>query len=172
MIDYDLKQIRAMAFDVDGVLSTNNVYLFDQSQPCRTANIKDGYALQHAAKCGLHLAIITGGRSESVRQRYEALGIPHVFMGVSVKITTYTQWLDSLGLQPHEVLYMGDDIPDYEVMRQCGLPCCPADAASEIRAISRYISPLNGGKGCVRDVVEQVLRAQGHWMANAEAFGW
>lgn len=105
MIDYDLKQIRAMAFDVDGVLSTNNVYLFDQSQPCRTANIKDGYALQHAAKCGLHLAIITGGRSESVRQRYEALGIPHVFMGVSVKITTYTQWLDSLGLQPHEVLY-------------------------------------------------------------------
>ncbi len=173
MINYDLTKIKAMAFDVDGVLSTNNVYLLaEQSQPARTANIKDGYAMQLAVKRGLNLAIITGGRSESVRTRYVGLGLQNVFMGVSVKIDCFKRWLDESGLQPDEVLYMGDDIPDYEVMQACGLPCCPADAAEEIKSIIAYVSPRCGGLGCVRDVIEQVLRAQGKWMGDNVAFGW
>lgn len=173
MINYDLTRIKALAFDVDGVLSANNVVLFDEhGQPCRTANIKDGYALQYAVKCGLQLAIITGGKSSAVRARYDALGVQDVFMGVAVKIDCYDDWLAMYNLQPEEVLYMGDDIPDYEVMRACGCPCCPADAADEIKQISLYVSDKCGGQGCVRDVVEQVLRAQGKWMKDAEAFGW
>lgn len=173
MIDYDLKKIKALAFDVDGVLSTNNVVLFEGiSQPCRSANIKDGYAMQLAVKRGLRLAIITGGRSEAVRRRYTDLGLHDVFIGISVKLTCYGNWLKENGLRPEEVIYMGDDIPDYEVMRHCGCPCCPADAAPEIKSISRYVSTRNGGEGCVRDVIEQVLRAQGQWMSDAEAFGW
>ena len=172
MINYDLKKIRGLAFDVDGVLSTNNVTLIEGCQPCRTANIKDGYALQLAVKCGLEVAIITGGRSESVRVRYEGLGVQNVFLGSSVKTITFDEWLKKTSLQPEQVLYMGDDIPDYEVMQKCGCPCCPADAAVEIKQTSLYVSPKEGGMGCVRDVVEQVLRAQGHWMTSAKAFGW
>ncbi len=173
MINYDLTKIRAMAFDVDGVLSANHVVLIGtDAQPTRTANIKDGYALQLAAKSGLEMAVITGGRSEAVRRRYVGLGFRNVFMGVSVKINCFKDWLEEAGLQPEEVLYMGDDIPDYEVMQLCGCPCCPADAAHEIREIALYVSDRCGGDGCVRDVVEQVLRAQGKWMSSAEAFGW
>jgi len=173
MINYDLKKIKALAFDVDGVLSTNNVQLPENcAQPVRTANIKDGYALQLAAKNGLRLAVITGGRSEAVRLRYENLGVQDVFMGISVKIACFEAWLTRLGLRAEEVLYMGDDIPDYEVMRACGCACCPADAAAEIRDIACYVSDRRGGEGCVRDVVEQVMRAQGKWMSSAEAFGW
>lgn len=172
MINYDLKKIRAMAFDVDGVLSANVVFLSDGSQPHRTANIKDGYALQLAVKCGMEMAIITGGKSEAVRLRYEGLGIQEVYSGVSIKIRKFEEWLCAKGLKPEEVIYMGDDIPDYEVMKMCGCPCCPADAAAEIKEISLYVSPSCGGYGCVRDVVEQVLRAQGKWMDSAEAFGW
>ena len=173
MINYDLTRIKALAFDVDGVLSVNNVVLFDEKgQPCRTANIKDGYALQLAVKCGLRLAIITGGKSSAVRARYEALGIQDVFMGASLKIDCFDDWLAMYGLQPEEVLYMGDDIPDYEVLRACGCPCCPADAADEIKRICLYVSDKCGGEGCVRDVLEQVLRAQGKWMQEDTAFGW
>lgn len=173
MINYDLTRIKALAFDVDGVLSVNNVVLFDENgQPYRTANIKDGYALQLAVKCGLRMAIITGGKSPAVRARYEALGIQDVFMGASLKIDCFDDWLAMYGLQPEEVLYMGDDIPDYEVLRACGCPCCPADAADEIKRICLYVSDKCGGEGCVRDVLEQVLRAQGKWMQEDTAFGW
>lgn len=173
MINYDLTKIKALAFDVDGVLSTNQVLLSENlPQPARTANTKDGYALQLAVKSGLNLAIITGGRSEAVRTRYVSLGLQNVFMGVSVKIKCFNDWLEESGLQADEVLYMGDDIPDYEVMKTCGLPCCPADAAPEIKSISTYVSHQCGGMGCVRDVVEQVLRAQGKWMSDDKAFGW
>lgn len=176
MIDYDLKKIQALAFDVDGVLSTNNVYLFsDDGQPIRTANIKDGYALQLAVKCGLQVAIITGGRSPLVRQRYERLGLQNIFDGVSVKIECFHHWCELVGLQPEEVLYMGDDIPDYEIMKSCGCPVCPYDAAVEIKEISCYVSGYCGGEGCVRDVVEQVLKAKGFWMNGLNdkvAFGW
>lgn len=173
MINYDLTGIKALAFDVDGVLSDNNVLLLNDGQgPHRTANIKDGYALQLARKCGLEIAIITGGKSPEVAQRYMGLGIDHIYMGVAVKIECFRNWMELMELRSEEVLYMGDDIPDYEVMRECGLPCCPADAAEEIKSIARYISPRCGGHGCVRDVIEQVLRAQGKWMSDATAFGW
>ncbi len=161
MINYDLTKIKGLAFDVDGVLSTNFVLLDeDGGQPRRTANIKDGYALQLAVKQGLNIAIITGGRSEAVRTRYLALGVMNIFMGAGVKIQCFDQWLEESDLQPEEVLYMGDDIP------------CPADAADEIKGISLYVSHAAGGCGCVRDVVEQVLRAQGLWMSDETAFGW
>ena len=172
MINYDLTKIKAIAFDVDGVLSSNLVILDSNAQPVRTANIKDGYAMQLAVKKGLNLAIITGGKSEAVRQRYVNLGLQNVFMGVSVKIEVFKQWLEESNLQPDEVIYVGDDIPDYEVMRMCGCPCCPSDAAPEIRAIATYVSDKAGGQGCGRDIIEQVLRAQGLWMSDAEAFGW
>ena len=172
MINYDLTKIKAIAFDIDGVLSSNLVTLDSNAQPVRTANIKDGYAMQLAVKKGLNLAIITGGKSEAVRHRYVGLGLQNVFLGVSVKIEVFKQWLEESDLKPEEVIYVGDDIPDYEVMRYCGCPCCPSDAAREIREISTYVSDKAGGQGCGRDIIEQVLRAQGLWMSDAEAFGW
>lgn len=160
-----------MAFDVDGVLGSATIYLLG-GQPVRTANIKDGYAMQLAVKCGYQMAIITGGRSEAVEERYKALGFQDVYIACGVKIKTLDEWMAKYGLQPEEVLYIGDDIPDYEVMQRVGCSCCPSDAAYEIKEIATYISPYAGGQGCARDVIEQVLRAQNHWMATAEAFGW
>lgn len=172
MINYDLKKIKALVFDVDGVLSSEVISLHPNGEPMRSVNIKDGYALQLAVKMGLHVAIITGGCAESVRRRYEGLGIKDIYMAAAVKTKEYLHLLEKYRLQPEEVLYMGDDIPDYDVMRMCGLPCCPADAAPEIKAISLYISHRNGGFGCGRDVIEQVLKAQGKWMSHEDAFGW
>ena len=172
MINYDLRKIKALAFDVDGVLSAETITLHPGGEPMRTVNIKDGYALQLAVKSGLHVAIITGGRTESVRKRYEGLGIPDVHWGCAVKIKTYEAFLERYGLRDEEVLYMGDDIPDYEVMQRCGCPCAPADAAPEIKALAVCISHLKGGYGCGRDVIEQVLKAQGLWLKDEKAFGW
>ncbi len=172
MIDYDLKKIKALFFDVDGVLSAETIGMDANGDPMRTVNIKDGYALQLAAKAGLHIAIITGGKTEAIRKRYEGLGIKDIFLGAAVKTKEYQLLLDKYQLSPEEVLYMGDDIPDYEVLRLVGLPCCPADAAPEIKQICKYISHRNGGYGCGRDVVEQVLKAHGKWMSHSEAFGW
>lgn len=172
MINYDLKKIRAVIFDVDGVLSAVTIPLHPDGEPMRTVNIKDGYAIQLAQKKGLRIAILTGGKTESVRKRYEGLGVEDVFMGCAVKIETYDKFLAKYDLTDDEVLYMGDDIPDYEVMKRCGCPCCPKDACPDIRAISLYVSDSNGGYGCGRDVIEQVLRVQGKWLSDAEAFGW
>lgn len=172
MINYDLKKIKALVFDVDGVLSSEVITLHPNGEPMRSVNIKDGYALQLAVKMGLHVAIITGGRTESVRVRYEGLGIKDIYMAAAVKTKEFAYFLGKYQLQPEDVLYMGDDIPDYDVMRQCGLPCCPADAAPEIKSVSLYISNRNGGYGCGRDVIEQVLKAQGKWMSHEDAFGW
>ena len=138
----------------------------------RTVNIKDGYALQLAIKMGLHVAIITGGKVEAVRKRYEGLGVPDVHLGCAIKINTYNDFRDKYGLKDEEIMYMGDDIPDYEVMSVCGLPTCPNDAAPEIKSVSKYISPKDGGYGCVRDVVEQIMKVKGLWMADKKAFGW
>lgn len=160
-----------MAFDVDGVLADPQIILLG-GQPIRTANTKDGYAMQLAVKSGFIMAIITGGRGEPIRERYENLGFQDVYTACSVKINTLEAWMQKHQLQPEEVLYMGDDIPDYEVMKRVGCSCCPSDAAHEIKEIATYVSEYAGGKGCARDVIEQVLRAQGYWMANAEAFGW
>ena len=172
MINYDLKRIKALVFDIDGVLSAETIQVGADGLPMRTVNIKDGYALQLAVKMGLHVAIITGGHSEAIRLRYEGLGIRDIYMRAAVKTREFSLLLEKYGLQPEEVLYMGDDIPDYEVMTRCGLPFCPTDAAPAIKSISTYISHRNGGYGCGRDVIEQVLKAQGKWMAHEKAFGW
>ena len=172
MINYNLQKIKALAFDVDGVLSMLNVVMQPDGMPQRTVNIRDGYALQLAVKSGLKVAIITGAKVESVRKRYQVLGIQDVYLGCSRKIDTYQQFLDKYGLKDDEVMYMGDDIPDYEVLQLCGLPCCPADAAQEIKEICTYVSPLSGGYGCARDVIEQILAAQGKWMQGEHAFAW
>lgn len=128
--------------------------------------------MQLAVKRGYRLAIITGGKTESIRKRFEGLGIEDVYMAASYKMAQFEDFLQKRELKASEVLYMGDDIPDYEVMKICGFPCCPADAAPEIKTISRYISPINGGYGCGRDVIEQVMKANGDWLSGAEAFGW
>lgn len=172
MINYDLKRIRAIIFDVDGVLSCETIPLHPSGEPMRTVNIKDGYAIQLAQKQGLRIVIMTGGTTESVRLRYEHLGMEDIYMGCSVKIRTYKMFMEKYGLRDDEIIYMGDDIPDYEVMQQCGCPCCPADACPDIKSISKYISRYKGGQGCARDVIEQVLRAQSKWLSDDKAFGW
>jgi 3-deoxy-D-manno-octulosonate 8-phosphate phosphatase (KDO 8-P phosphatase) len=172
MIPYDLKKIKALFFDVDGVLSSSTIVLGNDGMPMRTVSIKDGYAMQLAVKAGLLVGIITGGRSEAVYTRYVGLGCQEVRLGCSIKIEVYEELLEKYDLKSEEVLYMGDDIPDYEVMQACGCPCCPSDAAPEIKEIALYVSHAKGGEGCGRDVVEQVMRAQGTWMADRKAFGW
>ena len=172
MINYDLKKIHVLMFDVDGVLSAETISLHPGGEPMRTVNIKDGYAIQLSQKVGLPIVIITGGTTASVRKRYEHLGVTDIYMGSAVKIKVYEQVLRKYGIGDDAVLYMGDDIPDYEVMRRVGCPCCPADACPDIRDISIYISDRKGGYGCARDVIEQVLRAQGKWLADEQAFGW
>ena len=172
MINYDLQRIRAIVFDLDGVLSCSTIPLGADGIPLRTVNIKDGYAIQLAVKMGLHVAIISGCRIESVRHRYEGLGMTDIHLGCAVKTLTYEAFLAKYSLHDDEVMYMGDDIPDLEVMRRVGCPVCPADACPEVRATSLYISRLRGGEGCGRDVIEQTLRAQGKWLADERAFGW
>ncbi len=171
MINYDLNKIKAVFLDVDGVLSRTTVTMAD-GEPLRTVNIKDGYALQLAVKQGLRMAIVSGGDTPSMRMRYTSLGIQDVCTGCAVKTEKYRELKEKYGLDDAQILYMGDDIPDYAVMKLCGCPCCPADAVHEIKDISIYVSSVDGGEGCVRDVVEQVLRAQGKWMSDAKAFGW
>lgn len=172
MINYDLSKIKTVVFDVDGVLSRQTITLSSTGEPLRTVNIKDGYAIQLAQKVGLRIAILTGGNTEAIRKRYAGLGVEDIFMGCAVKVKTYEEYLRKYGFKHEEVIYVGDDIPDYEVMRLCGCPCCPADACSDIKDISLYISSRNGGDGVGRDVVEQVLRAHGKWLSDAKAFGW
>lgn len=172
MINYDLSLIRAIVFDVDGVLSRETITLASDGEPLRTVNIKDGYAIQLACKMGLRVVILTGGNTYAVRLRYERLGVTDIYMGSSIKVKAYEEFLEKSGLTDSQVLYMGDDIPDYEVMRRCGCPCCPADACPDIKALSLYVSGRKGGEGCARDVIEQVMRAQGKWLSDGKAFGW
>ena len=170
MIDYDLKKIRAVIFDVDGVLSASTINLHPSGEPMRTVNIKDGYAIQLAVKQGLHIAIMTGATVDSIRIRYERLGVKDVFTACSVKIKTYDKFLSDNGLTDEEVIFVGDDIPDYPVMRLCGCPCCPADAAPEVLSAADYVTPCNGGRGVVRNTIELVLRAQGKWVFDVEKY--
>ena len=170
-INYDLKKIKAFIFDVDGVLSCQTIPMSPEGEPLRTANIHDGYALNLAVKCGYGVAIITGGNSRAVRVRYESLGISDIYMKSSIKLDDYRHYLQKTGYKPEEIIFVGDDMPDYRVMQEVGLPIAPSDAAPEIRAIATYVSPKKGGQGVARDVIEQVLKVQGCWMGE-EAFGW
>lgn len=171
-MNYDLTKIKAFAFDVDGVLSPSTIPLGEDGLPRRMVNIKDGYVLQLAIKKGYKIAIITGGKSDAIKARYESLGISDIFMGSSKKLPILIDWLRKEGLNPEEVIYMGDDIPDLQCMRYVGLPCAPFDAVWEVRQTATYISKLTGGYGCVRDVVEQVMKAHNDWLNDSEAFGW
>ena len=172
MINYDLKKIRAIIFDVDGVLSASTISMDDEGMPVRTINIKDGYAMQLAQKEGIRCAIMTGGQADAIGKRYRYLGVTDIYQKCAVKIKTYEQFVAQYGLRDDEIIYMGDDIPDLQVMRRVGCPCCPADACPEAKAAAIYVSGKNGGYGCARDVIEQVLQAQGKWLSNARAFGW
>ena len=172
MINYDLTKIRAIIFDIDGVLSSETITLSDDGIPLRTVNIKDGYAIQLAMKLGLRIVILTGANVNSIRRRYEGLGVEDIHTGCAIKIETYDQFLVKYGLTDEEVMYMGDDIPDLEIMRRVGCPVCPKDACQEIKEASIYVSDRIGGHGCGRDVIEQVLRAQGKWVMDKKAFGW
>lgn len=172
MINYDLKEIKAIIFDIDGVLSSETITLSSEGEPLRTVNIKDGYAIQLAMKLGLRIAIMTGAKVSSIRKRYEGLGVEDIYIGCSVKIETYETFLHKYGLTDKEIMYMGDDIPDLEIMRRVGCPVCPKDACPEIKEVSIYVSDRIGGHGCGRDIIEQVLRAQGKWIMDKKAFGW
>ena len=172
MINYDLQKIRAIVLDVDGVLSAQTITLASDGEPLRTVNIKDGYAIQLACKQELRIGIITGGDTQAVRLRYERLGVKDLNMKTAVKLTAYEDFIEKYGLRDEEVMYMGDDVPDFEVMTRCGCPCCPADACADIKDVSLYVSHYPGGQGCVRDIIEQTMRAQNKWMNTAKAFGW
>lgn len=158
-----LSKIKCFIFDVDGVLTNGKVILQSDGEQQRVMNIKDGFALQLAAKSGYKIIVISGGRSESVRLRFQGLGIHDVYLGVSDKLDAYEEVKITYDLKEEEIAYMGDDIPDYPVMKLMGLPCCPADAAPEIIEISKYVSPKRGGEGCGRDIIEKVLRSQDKW---------
>ncbi len=157
------KSIKTFVFDVDGVLTEGSLLILNDGQMARLMNIKDGYALQLAVKKGYRVVIISGGTSEAVKERLEKLGVKDCFLKVDNKKEKLTEYVVEHSLNWDEVLFMGDDIPDYVPMQLTGLPCCPADAVVEIKQISRYISPVAGGKGCARDVIEKVLKLNGHW---------
>jgi 3-deoxy-D-manno-octulosonate 8-phosphate phosphatase (KDO 8-P phosphatase) len=158
-----LKDIRAFVFDVDGVLTNGDILASESGEFLRTFNIKDGYALQLAVKKGYPVCIISGGSGAAMQRRFEGLGIKHINLGVADKVQVFNEFLTTNNLDASEILYMGDDIPDFNVMKLVGLPTCPADACEEIKAISTYISPFTGGRTAVRDVIEKVLKAQLRW---------
>ena len=172
MISYDLERIRAIIFDLDGVLSAETIPLGIDGVPSRTVNIKDGYAIQLAMKMGLRIAIISGCTVDAVRHRYEGLGMVDICLGASVKLKSYEEFITKYGYDDSEVMFMGDDIPDLEVMRRVGCPVCPKNACNEVKEASIYISDVAGGYGCGRDVIEQTLKAQGRWLTDERAFGW
>lgn len=162
------KPITTFVFDVDGVLTDGTVQLLPNGEQSRKMNIKDGYALQLAIKKGYRIAIISGGRSESVVSRLQGLGIKDIYTGITDKQEKLQDYAFEHDLKWEEVIFMGDDIPDYRAMQLVGLPVCPADAVPEIKSISRYISPFAGGMGCVREIIEKVLKLNGHWAIDEE----
>lgn len=164
-----LVDITTFIFDVDGVLTDGTITVTTEGEMLRTMNIKDGFALKTAVDAGFNLCIISGGSNEGVRKRLAGLGIKDIFLGAHNKIEQLDSYLNENNISKSQVLYMGDDIPDYPVMELVGMPCCPQDAVPEIKAISKYISHKNGGKGAVRDVIEQVLKVQNKWNKNFSA---
>ena len=157
------KNITTVVLDVDGVLTNGDIILMPGMQPVRKMNAKDGYAMQLAVRNGIRMAIITGGRSPEVKERLQGLGITDIYLGASSKMESYEDLKMCYDLKDDEILYMGDDLPDYDIMKLVALAAAPQDAAPEIKSVADYVSPVNGGKGCVRDVLEQLLKIQGKW---------
>ena len=166
-----LKNINTFVFDYDGVLSDGSIITLGDGEAYRTTNVKDGYALQLAVKKGYRVAVISGAKADGMMNRLTALQIRDIFLGIENKLETFRKYLLENHLDAEQVLFMGDDIPDYEVMLHAGISACPADAAEEIRKVANYISHASGGKGCARDVIEQVLKIQGKWM-NDDGYHW
>lgn len=171
-ISQDLTRFKAAIFDIDGVLSHQTVNMDPAGRPVRTTNVRDGYALAQCAKLGFTIGIITGGKGDQIELRYEPLGVKHMYLWANDKLPCLHDFCDKTGIQPHEIIYCGDDIPDLPVMRKVGLAVCPADAAPEVKEIADYISPVIGGEGVARDILEQLLKAQGKWNNSSEAYGW
>lgn len=165
-----LLDIRGLAFDVDGVLTNNQILMAPTGELLRQANTRDGYALHQAVLAGVPIAIITGGNSQSLVKRYADLGIQYIYTSAQDKVACLEEFCTCNNLSPKQVMYMGDDMPDLQVMQHVGLPCCPLDACAEVQNIARYISPYRGGEGCARDIVEQILKLQGQWPANASKY--
>jgi|SRR5690348_15905968 len=162
----NFKNIKTFVFDIDGVLTDGKLLIMQEGVMLREMNVRDGYTLQLAIKKGYEIIVISGSFSAEVQIRLERLGITKIFMRIENKLQTLKELIVTFHLNKEEILYMGDDIPDYEVMQYCGLAACPADAVPEIKSISKYISPLKGGQGCVRDVIEKVLKLQNHWSVD------
>lgn len=161
--------ITTFIFDVDGVLTDSSVHITTSGEMLRIMNIRDGYAMKAAIDAGYRVCVISGGTNEGVRVRLRNLGITDIHLGAHDKVETFKEYIELYGILADQVLYMGDDIPDFYVMQRVGLPTCPVDAAPEIKSVSKYVSHRNGGRGAVRDVIEQVMRVQGKWMANFDA---
>lgn len=159
-----MNDITTFVFDVDGVLTDSSVFVTNEGEMLRTMNIRDGYAMKAAIESGYNVCIISGGSNEGVRIRLNNLGIKDIHLGTPDKVKTFKEYTESHNIKPEQVLYMGDDIPDFHVMKLVGLPTCPQDSSPEIKNICRYISHVKGGRGAARDVIEQVMKVQGKWM--------
>jgi len=158
-----MNTIDTFIFDVDGVLTDSSVHVSQNGDMLRVMNIRDGFAMKAAIESGYNVCIISGGNNEGVRIRLRNLGITDIHLASPNKVETFKEYTELYNIKPENVLYMGDDIPDYHVMQLVGLPSCPQDAVAEIKAISKYISHKNGGRGAVREVIEQVMKVQGKW---------
>lgn len=161
-----MNDITTFVFDVDGVLTDSSVVVTTEGEILRTMNIRDGYAMKAAVENGYNVCVISGGSNEGVRVRLRNLGITDIHLGTPDKVETFKEYIELYNIKPEQVLYMGDDIPDYHVMKLVGLPTCPQDACPEIKTISKYISHKNGGKAAARDVIEQVMKVHGKWMTH------
>lgn len=166
-----LKHVKAFIFDVDGVFTNGYIYISADGKQTRCMNVKDGYAVYFAIKKGYHIGIISGGKCESIVHRFKDLGVYDVYLSSHDKMVDYDDFCAKYNLQEKDIFYIGDDLPDYNVMKRSGVCACPADAAHEIQLISNYISSKPGGQGCVREIIEQTLRAQNKWM-DIDAFVW
>lgn len=163
-IDYNLQLIKAIVFDIDGVLSPCMVPLSIDGIPQRMVNIRDSYAIQLAVKHGFEIAVVSGGRCEGIKHHLQSMGLQNIFTGVANKLPVLKKWMTLKGLRPEQVAYVGDDVPDLECMRHAGLPVAPADASTDIKNIARYISPIESGRGVARDLLEEILRANDSWI--------
>lgn len=166
-----LQNIRTFIFDIDGVLTSGTVLVTEEGDMLRSVNIKDGYALQHAVKQGYNIAIISGGNSKGMYHRFHGLGINEIYLGQKSKTETFLKVIENFNVLPENVAYIGDDMPDYPVLKLAGLPCCPADAAADVRAICQYISPVAGGQGVAREILESAMKLHGTWW-NEETHTW
>ena len=164
-----MNDITTFIFDVDGVLTDGTIHVTPTGEMLRNMNIRDGYAMKAAVENGYTVCVISGGLNEGVRIRLRNLGITDIYLGVANKVETFKEFTDIYNINPEQVLYMGDDIPDYHVMQLVGLPTCPVDSAPEIKELCKYVSHKHGGTGCVRDVIEQVMKVLVKWMEHFNA---